>query len=117
MTKKPEDVGKFKTPSLRNVARTGPYMHNGLFELEGVINMYNAGAAHPRPTEAQKNDPLFPVTDPLLKPLGLNTQDKDDLLAFLDSLSEPKQRIRPPALPGLTEEKAKQKLPTTAPEK
>jgi cytochrome c peroxidase len=45
VTKNPSDVGRFKTPSLRNVARTGPYMHNGLFDLDGVINMYSAGMA------------------------------------------------------------------------
>src|SRR5205085_11138467 len=102
VTKKPEDVGKFKTPSLRNVGRTSPYMHNGFFtELEGLINLYNAGGPSPRPTEAQKDDPLFPVKDPLLWPLGLNAQDREDVIAFLQSLNEPRQHVRPPSLPGL----------------
>jgi cytochrome c peroxidase len=114
VTKKPEDVGRFKTPGLRNVARTGPYMHNGFFELEGVLNIYNAGGANPRRTAAQKDDPLFPVTDKLLKPLGLNAHDKEDLIAFLDSLSEPKLRVRPPTLPGLSEG-PKRSTPTSRP--
>jgi cytochrome c peroxidase len=102
-TKKPEDVGKFKTPSLRNVGRTSPYMHNGLFkELDGVLNMYNAGMPTLRRTEALKDDPLFPEhKDPLLKPLGLNAADKADLIAFLESLNERRITIRPPALPGM----------------
>lgn len=93
------DVGKFKTPSLRNIARTAPYMHNGLFDLDGVLNMYNAGMATVRPKESQKMDPLFPVKSPLLKPLGLNKQELADLKAFLDSLTETRVRIRPPEMP------------------
>jgi cytochrome c peroxidase len=111
-TKNPADVGKFKTPSLRNVARTGPYMHNGLFdELGGVINMYNAGMPSLRRSATQASDPLFPDhKDPLLKPLGLNTHDRADLIAFLESLNERKIRIRPPPLPGM-----KSAAPTTHP--
>ena len=103
ITKKPSDVGKFKTPSLRNVARTGPYMHNGLFdELNGVLSMYNAGMPTLRRRESQESDPLFPDhKDPLLKPLGLNAHDKADLIAFLESLTEPRQCVRPPQLPGM----------------
>jgi cytochrome c peroxidase len=102
VTKDPSDVGRFKTPSLRNVARTAPYMHNGFFELDGVINLYNAGGPTPRRTAAQKDDPLFPEKDPLMQRLGLNERDHDDLIAFLETLSEPKLRVRPPKLPGLS---------------
>ncbi|WP_235905523.1 cytochrome-c peroxidase [Tautonia marina] len=101
VTEAPEDVGRFRTPSLRNIASTSPYMHNGLFELDGVLRMYDAGMATLRPREDQKDDPLFPTKSPLLKPLGLNAQDRDDLRAFLESLTEPKTRVRPPTLPGL----------------
>ena len=96
VTHKPEDVGRFKTPSLRNVARTGPYMHNGLFELDAVLAMYNAGMPRVRPLPRQKNDPLFPQKSPLLQPLGLNPQDIADLKAFLESLSEARFSVRPP---------------------
>jgi len=73
-----------------------------LFDLPGVINMYNAGNAQPRPTPQQVNDPMFPKTDPLLKSLGLNKQDREDLQAFLETLSERRIRIRPPELPGMS---------------
>jgi cytochrome c peroxidase len=96
----PQDVGRFRTPSLRNVSRTGPLMHNGLFELPGVLNMYNAGMPFLRPSPAQMDDLNFPIASHLLKPLGLNRQDLDDLQAFLHALEEPKQRLWPPPLPG-----------------
>ena len=93
ITKKPEDVGAFRTPSLRNLERTAPYMHNGLFELDGVLNLYNAGMPTLRRKPGQANDPLFPTKSPLLKPLRLNRQEIADLKAFLVSLTEPKQRV------------------------
>lgn len=95
------DVGKFKTPTLRDVTATAPLMHNGLFELPGVLNMYNAGMPTIKRKEEQTNDELFPTKSPLLKPLGLNRQDLADLAAFLSTLEEPKLRVRPPELPGL----------------
>lgn len=95
-TKDPADVGKFKTPTLRNIARTGPYMHNGLFDLEGVLNMYNAGMPSIRPRPGQQGDPRFPVKSPHLQPLGLNLQDLSDVRAFLEALTETRFRLRPP---------------------
>ncbi|MCP1603086.1 cytochrome c peroxidase [Pseudomonas citronellolis] len=87
VTGRAEDVGAFRTPSLRQVARTGPWMHNGLFgDLRGILNMYNAGMFHPLPTAQQKNDPLFPKTSPLLEPLRLNAQELQALLDFLQAL-------------------------------
>lgn len=98
VTKLPEDVGAFKTPTLRNIGRTAPYMHNGLFDLDGVLNMYNAGMATLRRRPDQKDDPLFPTKSPLLQSLGLNKQDITDLKAFLESLTETRLRMRPPEL-------------------
>ncbi|EAQ78422.1 cytochrome-c peroxidase [Blastopirellula marina] len=95
------DVGKFRTPTLRDVTATTPLMHNGLFELPGVLNMYNAGMPTIKRKEEQVDDKLFPTKSPLLKPLGLNRQDLADLAAFLSSLEEAKLRVRPPELPGL----------------
>lgn len=103
VTKDPKDVGKFKTPTVRNAARTQPLMHNGLFDLDGVLNMYNAGMATLRRKPEQKDDPLFPTKSHLLRPLGLNRQDLEDLKAFVEALNEPRQRVRPPQLPGLTQ--------------
>lgn len=87
VTANPEDAGRFRTPSLRGISRTAPYMHNGLFpHLEGIINFYNAGAAHPRPAEGRTYELPFPKTDPLLKPLDLTAQEREDLKAFLEAL-------------------------------
>lgn len=101
VTKDPADVGRFKTPSLRNVARTAPYMHNGLFDLPGVLNMYSAGMATLKRPPALADDPLFPTKSPLLRELGLSAQEKADLTAFLEALTERRRRVRPPELPEL----------------
>lgn len=98
ITKKKEDVGAFRTPSLRNVGRTGPYMHNGLFSLDGVLRMYNAGMPTLQRKDGQGDDPNFPTKSPFLKSLGLNKQDLADLEAFLRALDEPLLRVRPPKI-------------------
>lgn len=99
VTEEPTDVGKFRTPSLRNVVNTSPYMHNGLLDLDEALLLYNAGMPNERRRKGQLEDPLFPAKSPLIKPLGLNEQDLSDLKAFLASLSEPHRRIPPPELP------------------
>jgi cytochrome c peroxidase len=90
VTKRPEDIGKFRTPSLRELKYTAPYMHNGLLPTLGeVIDFYDAGGGPASGKSA------------LVKPLGLTGQEKDDLRAFLESLSseEPPHVMDPPALP------------------
>ncbi len=78
VTKRDEDRGKFKTPTLRGVALTAPYMHDGsLKTLEEVVEFYNRGGG--------KN----PSLDPLMGPLGLSKEEVRDLAAFLRALSEP----------------------------
>ncbi|GAB2180826.1 cytochrome c peroxidase [Denitratisoma sp. agr-D3] len=88
VTGRKEDVGRFKTPGLRGVGSTGPWMHNGLFpQLAGILNMYNAGMPSQVPNDAaQAANPLFPVKSSLLKPLALNREELDALLAFLLTL-------------------------------
>ncbi|MCB9308012.1 MAG: cytochrome-c peroxidase [Lewinellaceae bacterium] len=75
------DLGKFKVPGLRNVALTAPYMHNGMFKtLEEVIDYYdNPDAFVP---DAIGRDPL------LAKPLNLTVQEKSDLKAFMEALTD-----------------------------
>jgi len=86
-TRDPADIGKFRTASLRNIRRSAPYMHNGVMpELSGVVTFYNAGGARPRPREDQKDDPHFPQTDPLLAPLNLTAEEREALVAFLETL-------------------------------
>jgi len=78
-TKKPTDVGKFKAPTLRNIAVTGPYMHDGsISTLEGVLDHYAAGGrAHGNPNK-----------DPLIGGFPLSEQGRKDLIAFLNSLTD-----------------------------
>src|ERR1051325_5139072 len=70
------DRNAFKTPTLRNVALTAPYMHDGsLATLRQVIDFYNAGGGNNQPKSM------------LLRKLNLTEMEKSDLLAFLESLS------------------------------
>lgn len=97
ITGDPEDVGAFRTPSLRDVTETGPWMHNGLFmSLDSVLNIYSAGGARPEPREEFVDDPLFPETSELLEPLDLTERDKDDIKAFLGAISTHPIRVSPP---------------------
>lgn len=75
-TKNPEDIGAFKTPTLREISRTAPYMHDGRFAtLEDVVNFYNQGGI--------KN----PHLDNTIIPLELTAEEKHDLVALLRSLN------------------------------
>jgi len=88
ITKSPDDRHRFKTPSLREIAETAPYMHNGaLLSLEEVVDFYDRGGG-----------PL-PNKDPRLVPLHLTDAEKRALVAFLESLSGDEIRITPPELP------------------
>ena len=76
MTRNARDLGAFKTPTLREVARTAPYMHDGSFRrLEDVVRFYSEGG---RPN---------PNLDPDIRPLRLATTEQRALVAFLRSLS------------------------------
>ena len=100
ITKNPDDVGKFKTPGLRNVLRTRPWFHNGLFDnIEGVMNMYNNGMAQPKPKPEQINDPLFPKTDVHIKKLSLTKAEKEAIISFLGAITTEPWGISAPVLP------------------
>ncbi|PAF42508.1 cytochrome c peroxidase [Helicobacter sp. 11S02596-1] len=88
VSKNPDDIGKFKTPSLRGVSQSAPYMHNGLFpSLRRVIYGYNAGMFRPKPPRGvDPRDPLFPQTSPLLLELHLNDEEVRAIEAFLKTL-------------------------------
>lgn len=77
ITKTPEDLAKFKVPSLRNVAITFPYMHNGSIKtLEEVIKHYaSGGSGHQSQSE-------------LIQGFSLEPQQESDLIAFLNTLTE-----------------------------
>ncbi|WP_321340628.1 cytochrome c peroxidase [Breoghania sp.] len=88
VTGKPEDVGAFATPSLRHVAASAPYMHNGIVRsLRMVAVLYNNGGGKEVPrTPEQKADPLFPKRSEHIRPLNLTGQEISDLVAFLQAL-------------------------------
>ena len=87
VTRKPEDVGAFRTPSLRLVMKTAPWMHNGLFvNMEGTLAFYNMGMPRPQPNAQQVNDPLFPRTSDRLKALNMDKDELRALRSFLDTL-------------------------------
>ncbi len=75
VTHKDEDWGAFKTPTLRDISRTGPYMHDGRFQtLEEVVDFYDKGGI-PNKNLSEK-----------MKPLKLSDAQKKDLVAFLKAL-------------------------------
>jgi cytochrome c peroxidase len=115
VTHDPKDVGKFKTPSLREIGHTAPYMHNGLFpHIRGVLNLYNAGMPNLKPKGDEVNDKLFPVTSPLLKKLNLNEEELQDLEAFLKSITSIIYREpAPEEFPKKKEKKVKNNSVTT----
>ena len=87
VTRKPEDVGAFRTPSLRLVMKTAPWMHNGLFvNMEGTLAFYNMGMPRPQPNAKQLDDPLFPRTSERLKALNMDKDELRTLRSFLDTL-------------------------------
>jgi cytochrome c peroxidase len=75
-------MGAFKTPTLRNLTLTAPYMHDGSIEtLRDVVVHYNNGGA------TRKEDPVNPYLSGGIRPLNLDEQQIDDLVAFMESLT------------------------------
>ncbi|MBI3561435.1 MAG: c-type cytochrome [Gammaproteobacteria bacterium] len=78
------DMGAFKTPTLRNVEATAPYMHDGsLKTLEDVVDFYNNGGL------VKKEDTVNAFQSGGIRPLNLDDQQKKDLVAFLKTLTSP----------------------------
>lgn len=100
VTKKKEDIGAFKTPSLRETALTGPWMHHGNFpSLKDVVEYYNLGNPAPIQKHVKVDEAMRPVTSPLLRKLNLTLEEQRDLEAFLGAISTRTQRVNPPQLP------------------
>jgi len=88
VTKDARDRGKFKTPTLRNIAQTPPYLHTGTEKtLLDVVEFYDQGGI--------ANDNL----DRMMLPLALTQGEKEDLVAFLEALTGPVTDVPYPALP------------------
>jgi cytochrome c peroxidase len=89
LTRRPADMGRFKPPTLRNIAVTAPYMHDGSIPtLSAVLDHYAAGGrtikAGPRAGVGRDN----PLKSRSLKGFDLTATEKEDLLAFLESLTD-----------------------------
>ncbi len=82
VTGNPNNIGEFRTPSLRNVGLRGPYFHDGHFAtLEEVVDLYNRGGDFNAPN----------IDHNLIRPLNLSPQQKSDLVAFLrGALTDPR---------------------------
>lgn len=84
VTQDPNDYGKFGIPSLRNVALTAPYMHDGRFKtLDAVLNHYSHGI-NPTPNL----DPLLQGTNGKARVMNITDQEKQALIAFLNTLTD-----------------------------
>jgi cytochrome c peroxidase len=97
ITKNIADVGKFRTPSLREAANTGPWMHHGNFPtLKDVVLFYNLG--NPAPIQKKYlgiRDSLLPVTSPILRKLELKDNEVKAILAFLQAITTTPRRLQP----------------------
>lgn len=83
ITLDPADSWKYRTPTLRNVAHTAPYMHDGsMHDLKTVVEFYNKGGVTQNES-GMPNDRL----SPLIKPLGLSAPEIDAVVAFLNTLT------------------------------
>ena len=81
VSQRPDDMGKFKAPTLRNIALTPPYMHDGSIKTLGeVIDHYSKGG---RARNVAR-------TDQFVKPFEISAQEKADIIAFLESLTDQK---------------------------
>jgi cytochrome c peroxidase len=76
-TKRAQDLGRFKTSTLRNIMVTFPYMHDGRFNtIDEVLEHYSQGGKE------------HPVKDDRIRPLGLTPDERADLAAFLEALTD-----------------------------
>jgi cytochrome c peroxidase len=88
VTRAQKDKGSFKTPTLRSVVETAPYMHDGVFKtLEEVIDFFDTGGG--------SNANL----SPLMKPLGLSPEEKTDLIELMKALTGAPIKVTVPKLP------------------
>jgi cytochrome c peroxidase len=86
--KDPSEIGAFKTPTVRDVTRTAPYMHDGsLKTLEAVVEHYDKGG-HPNP-----------ALDKDMKKLNLTAQEQKDVVAFMKALTSEPIKVELPTLP------------------
>ena len=84
ITEELQDMGAFKTSTLRNIDKTAPYMHDGSIQtLEDVVTFYNNGG------RLVETDPLSPYLDGGMRPLHLTEEQQADLVEFMKALTSP----------------------------
>lgn len=89
ITGKPQDMGRFRAPSLRNVALTAPYMHDGsIATLEAAVAHYAAGGRVIAEGPLAGDGRVNPYKDPLIAAIRLDARDRADLVAFLKTLTD-----------------------------
>jgi len=89
VTHRPGDMGRFKAPTLRNIAVTAPYMHDGsIATLDEALNHYSAGGRTITSGPDAGNGNLSPLKDPVVEPFTLSADQRADLIAFLQSLTD-----------------------------
>ncbi len=86
---KPGDMGRFKAPTLRNIALTAPYMHDGsIATLDGVIDHYQRGGRLVENGDLAGDGMLNPVKSEFVNGFELSAEERADLLAFLNALTD-----------------------------
>ncbi|WP_042146907.1 MULTISPECIES: methanobactin export MATE transporter MbnM [unclassified Pseudoalteromonas] len=89
ITLDPNDMGVFRAPTLRNIALTAPYMHDGsISTLEEVVEHYNAGGRADKQFNNQTQVLKNIYKSPFVKKLVLTSKEKSDLIAFLNALTD-----------------------------
>ena len=102
----PGDMGRFRVPTLRNVALTAPYMHDGSIATLGEVVLHYASGGRNH-NAAGARGPRSPLQSPTLESFALSPEEADDLVAFLESLSDvhsgngrPRSGVPASPLPG-----------------
>lgn len=101
ITAEPGDIGKFRTPSLRDVMHTSPWMHTGQFSnMRQILNLYNTGTMNGMGQSLPPVVASQPTIDPLMKRLHLSSREISAIEAFLHAISsEPYAFSAPKSMP------------------
>lgn len=95
VTTRPEDMGRFKPPSLRNVALTAPYMHDGSVATLGeVVDLYAAGGRLITGGPQRGDGRNSPLKSGLVSGFVITGEEREDLLSFLESLTDSRFSVR-----------------------
>jgi cytochrome c peroxidase len=89
VTGDPEEMGRFRAPTLRNVALTAPYMHDGsLLTLDDVLDFYSRGGRDLVEGPHAGDGRASPLKDPLVRGFELSREEREALIAFLEALTD-----------------------------